>query len=282
MDSTDKIFDKLDSRNKPLRDAMQKMIDEQKPDLEKMRGEGIGQALADYGFKWAAEAAKPGATFLGSAATASPTLSASAAKLQELQTAAKQNHAKLKMEQMKYEVSLQKGDMQTAATLAGQIRQSQQAEKTLEFQMAKAQDDAKLEERKLAQTSSYYDTIKARQPENIMSLATQLMKDPAFKGTQNDAIAQAAHMLKGGIPADIRAGTASSANLEKALTAIDAKYPLLKIMKTSDPEYASMKAAYDRDVRNAYTRHGGAGISGAAPTGGSNVMRFDSQGNQIQ
>jgi hypothetical protein len=53
-------------------------------------------------------------------------------------------------------------------------------------------------------------------------------------------------------------------------------------MKTSDPEYASMKAAYDRDVRNAYTRHGGAGISGAAPTGGSNVMRFDSQGNQIQ
>jgi hypothetical protein len=265
MDSTDKIFEKLDSRNKPLRDAMQKMIDEQKPDLEKMRGEGLGQALAEYGFKWAAEAAKPGATFLGSASTASPTLSASAAKLQELQTAAKQNHAKLKMEQMKYEVSLQKGDMQTAATLAGQIRQSQQAEKALEFQMAKAQDDAKMEERKLAQTGSYYDTLKARQPENIMSLAANLMKDPAFKGTQNDAIAQAAHLLKGGIPADIRAGTASAANLDKALKDITAKYPLLKIMKPSDPEYASMKAAYDQDVRDAYTRHGSAGISGAVP-----------------
>jgi hypothetical protein len=265
MDSTDKIFEKLDARNKPLRDAMQKMIDEQKPDTEKMRNTGIGQALAEFGFKMAAEAAKPGARFLGSAAAASPTLSASAAKMQELETAAKQNHAKLKMEQMKYEVSLQKGDMQTAATMAGQIRQSQQAEKTLAFQIAKAQDDAKMEERKLAQTGSYYDAVKARQPENVMSLAKELMRDPAFKGTQNDAIEKAAYLLKGGVAAGIRGETASAANLDKALKDIAAKYPLLRIMKTTDAEYPSMKAAYDRDVAAAYARHGNAGISGAVP-----------------
>jgi hypothetical protein len=187
--------------------------------------------------------------------------------MQELETAAKQNHAKLKMEQMKYEVSLQKGDMQTAATMAGQIRQSQQAEKTLAFQMAKAQDDAKMEERKLAQTGSYYDTLKARQPENIMSLANQLMKDPSFKGTQNDAIAQAAHLLKGGVPANIRAETANSANLEKALKDIDAnfKYKMLALMDPSDPKYAPLKAAYDAERQEAYARHGGAG---AAPSAG--------------
>jgi hypothetical protein len=71
--------------------------------------------------------------------------------------------------------------------------------------------------------------------------------------------------------------------LDKALKDIAAKYPLLKIMKPTDPEYASTKAAYDADVRAAYARHGGAGISDALPAaGGSKVMRFDSQGNQIQ
>ena len=247
-----------------------------------MRNKGIGQALAEFGFKFAAEAAKPGARFLGSAAAASPALSAASAKMQELETAANQNFAKLKLDQTKYEVALKKGDMQAASTLAAQIRQGQQQDRAFQLQLAQAQDNAQLEREKMAMTGDYYRSITSRQPENVMSLAKQLMQDPTFKGTQNDAIEKAAYLLKGGVAAGIRSDTASAANLDKALKDIATKYPLLKIMKTSDPEYASMKAAYDRDVRNAYTRHGGAGISGAAPTGGSNVMRFDSQGNQIQ
>jgi hypothetical protein len=117
----------------------------------------------------------------------------------------------------------------------------------------------------MAMTGDYYRSITSRQPENVMSLATQLMQDPTFKGSQNDAIEKAAYLLKGGVAAGIRSDTASAANLDKALKDITAKYPLLKIMKTSDPEYASMKAAYDADVRDAYARHGGAGISGAVP-----------------
>jgi len=265
LDETDKILAKLDARNKPQKEAMAKLMESMKPNIEEMKKQGLGQALAEYGFKWAAEASKPGARFLGSAASASPTLSSSLAKAQELQTTAQQNFAKLKMDQMKYEVALEKGDMQLAATLAGQIRQGQQADKALQFQIAKAQDDAKMEERKLAQTGEYYRAIAGRQPENVMSLARNLMQDPAYKGTQNDAIEKAAYLLKGGVSAGIRGETASAANLDKALKDITAKYPLLKIMKPSDSEYASMKAAYDADVRAAYTRHGNAGISGAVP-----------------
>jgi hypothetical protein len=117
----------------------------------------------------------------------------------------------------------------------------------------------------MAQTGAYYKSISARQPENVMSLAKELMQDPTFKGTQNDAIEKAAYLLKGGISAGIRSDTASAANLDKALKDISTKYPLLKIMKTTDPEYPSMKAAYDQDVAAAYARHGNAGISGAVP-----------------
>jgi hypothetical protein len=271
-----KIREEFGKQDKPFIEEMRKFVEQQKPNLEEIRGSSKRQALIDFGARLAEESSKRGreshgkgiAGLLSAAAASTPTLSAAAAKMQDLEATAKKNFAQLKMDQTKYEFALQKGDMQSATTLAGQIRQGQQQDKTLQFQIAKAQDDAKMEERKLAQTAGYYDTIKARQPENIMSLATQLMKDPAFKGSQNDAITQAAHLLKGGIPADIRAGTASSANLDKALKDISTKYPLLKIMKTTDPEYPSMKAAYDRDVAAAYARHGNAGISGAVPSAG--------------
>jgi hypothetical protein len=275
-----KIREEFGKQDKPFIEEMRKFVEQQKPNLEEIRSSSKRQALIDFGARLAEESSKRGreshgkgiAGLLSAAAASTPTLSAAAAKMQDLEATAKKNFAQLKMDQTKYEFALQKGDMQSATTLAGQIRQGQQQDKALQFQIAKAQDDAKMEARKLAQTGSYYDTIKARQPENIMSLATQLMKDPAFKGSQNDAITQAAHLLKGGIPADIRAGTASSANLEKALTAISTKYPLLKIMKPSDSEYPAMKAAYDADVRAAYARHGGGGISDALPSSNATSM----------
>ena len=272
MKTAKEIRNELDKENAPMLDELRKAIEAQKPDTEAMRNKGIGQALAEFGFKFAAEAAKPGARFLGSAAAASPALSAASAKMQELETAANQNFAKLKLDQTKYEVALKKGDMQTASTLAAQIRQGQQQDRAFQLQLAQAQDNAQLEREKMAMTGDYYRSITSRQPENVMSLATQLMKDPAFKGTQNDAIEKAAYLLKGGISAGIRSDTASAANLDKALKDITAKYPLLKIMKTSDPEYASMKAAYDRDVRDAYARHGGAGISDALPSSNATNM----------
>ena len=272
MKTAKEIRNELDKENAPMLEELRKAIDAQKPDTEGMRNRGIGQALAEFGFKFAAEAAKPGARFLGSAAAASPSLSAAAAKMQELETDANKNFAKLKLDQTKYEVALKKGDMQTASTLASQIRQGQQQDRAFQFQLAQAQDNAELERQKMAMTGDYYRSITSRQPENVMSLATQLMKDPAFKGTQNDAIEKAAYLLKGGISAGIRSDTASAANLDKALKDITAKYPLLKIMKTSDPEYASMKAAYDADVRSAYARHGGAGISDALPSSNATNM----------
>ena len=279
MKTAKEIRNELDKENAPMLDELRKAIDAQKPDTEGMRNRGIGQALADFGFKFAAEAAKPGARFLGSAAAASPSLSAAAAKMQELETAANQNFAKLKLDQTKYEVALKKGDMQAASTLAAQIRQGQQQDRAFQLQLAQAQDNAQLEREKMAMTGDYYRSITSRQPENVMSLAKELMRDPTFKGTQNDAIEKAAYLLKGGVAAGIRGETASAANLDKALKDVATKYPLLKIMKTTDPEYPSMKAAYDRDVAAAYARHGNAGISGAVPTANPAAFQVEKLSN---
>lgn len=74
----------------------------------------------------------------------------------------------------------------------------------------------------------------------------------------NDALEKAGRLLKPtGYAADVKAGTARNANLDKALEMIDEKFPLLTILRPENPRYAPMKAEYDALVKAAYTRYGG-------------------------
>jgi hypothetical protein len=207
-------------------------MEEQKPDLEKIRQRGIGQAITNFGFTMAANASK-GGSFMDSVASASPVLAATMEKTQELQTAAQQNYSKMRMEQMKYEVALQKGDMQTAATLAGQIRQSQQADKLLQFNIAKAKDEMSIARQQLAQSGG-------RQPETIQNLAAKIMQDPSFKGTPNQALERAALLLKG-TGAGINAGAKDKATFISGMKEIDTAYP--PIIAKRDPSMASERSA---------------------------------------
>jgi hypothetical protein len=77
------------------------------------------------------------------------------------------------------------------------------------------------------------------------------MQDPTFKGTQNDAIAQAANMLKGGIPAGIRAETSLAEARAKAIEKVDASLTgkLFALTDESDPKYAERKKKYDQQVK---------------------------------
>jgi hypothetical protein len=114
------------------------------------------------------------------------------------------------------------------------------------------------------------------------------MQDPTFKGTQNDAIAQAANMLKGGIPAGIRAETSLAETRAKAIEKVDASLTgkLFALTSESDPKYAERKKKYDQQVRQQMEQlipPGGMPSAGNAPpsSGGSNIIRFDTQGNPI-
>ena len=257
------IRKELGAENQPIIDEMRKMIEGQKTDVEAMKSQGLSQALAEFGFKMAANASRPGARFLESASSAAPTLAAASAKTQELITASQQNYAKLRMDQTKYEVALQKNDMQTAATMAASIRQGHQQDKLLQFNIAKAKDELELENRKHASTTSYQQASLSRH-ENISNLTREIMQNEGLPYGQ--ALEKAGRLLRPtGYAADVRAGTAQNANLDKALKDIDAKqkYMLMFMLPPDNPRYGPLKAEYDAEIRAANARYGGGEVPNA-------------------
>lgn len=119
---------------KALNDQIAKMGGRSK----EIREQGLGKALAEFGFNMAAAAAQPGRAgnrglrgLLQSAATASPTLAASASRTDELARAADDNAMKMALTMKQYEIAQRKGDTQAASQMAQNMRMLQQAEKQI-------------------------------------------------------------------------------------------------------------------------------------------------------
>ena len=227
-----------------------------------MKDRGLAQALAEYGFGVAARASRPGARALESFAGEAPTLSKVAAKTDELINARKDNYAKLQMDQAKYEVALAKSDMQTAATLAGQIRQGQQQDKMLQFHIAKAQDDLALEKQKLAQTGAYYNAIAGRQPDTISNLTRDIMAQTGLP--YEKAQERAANILKG-TGAGITAAAKDRATFINGMKEIDQNYPPL--LATRDPKIAAERSLAIQRLKSVTNMTDQDIGGGAAPAG---------------
>lgn len=267
-DSTMKIMDELGKRNQPILDELRRNMEEQKPDTAAMKEKGLAQALAAFGFSMAEKASKRGregygpgiAGAIASAAAASPVLSETAAKTDKLIQDRQDNYAKLKMDQAKYEVALAKSDMQTAATLAGQIRAGQQADKLLQFHIADAQDRMALERDKLAQSAAQQRQLMSKY-ETVGGLTRDIM---ANEGLPYDkALEKAGNILKGGIAAGIRGDVTSKVSLAKELDKIEATYPPMMRSGTSKMAQDNQRA-YDAAIRRAYSIYGD-GASGNMP-----------------
>jgi hypothetical protein len=117
---------------------------------QEIRDKGLGKALAEYGFAWAAKAAEPGARFTGSAAKASPTFAASALRTDELAQAAEDNALKMRLTMKQYEIAQRKGDTQAAAQMAQNMRMLQQTEKQIQLQREHYASQAGLGQAQLA------------------------------------------------------------------------------------------------------------------------------------
>lgn len=131
MASTKKMMAYFESRSKPEMDKLQAMIDKSGGDSKEIKEQMLGKALAQYGFQWAANASKPGARFIGSAAEASPVISQSVAESQKLAREAEQNQLKLNMSMQQFRIAQSKGDEQAAMNWAQQVRQLKQSEQML-------------------------------------------------------------------------------------------------------------------------------------------------------
>jgi len=245
----------------PLLDQINKSVEEAKPDSEAIKQQGLGQALAQFGFKMAAAAAKPKARFLESASAAAPELATAAAKTQDLIAAQQQNYNKLKMDQTKYEVALQNGNMKDAAILAGQIRAGRQADKQLAATMARYEDQFKNEQAQLAVQRQQVAATAGRQPEDLRSLAAVLMKNDQSL-TMSQALEQASK-LRYGMSADIRSDASTKAALAKELTDIDKEFPPITLQGDSKLAQRSRAERQDR-INRLYATYGMSPSEGGA------------------
>jgi hypothetical protein len=262
IDQTKQITDMFEARFKPQMDSLRANVEASKPDNDAIRQQGIGQALAQFGFKMAANAAKPGARFLESAASASPELSDAAAKTQDLMAARQKNYQDMQMKQAQFELQFNNGNMKDATLLAGQLRQQQQADKQFQFHIANALDQQKLEEKKLGIMAS--TAAKQREPEALQMLqyAKQHPEDQALL----EKILGQVHTGLGA--AGIRAEATGNAKLADEIEKIKARYPLLNLpYDPSNPKYAASKARMDAEIAEAQKNYGsrGTSISDAAP-----------------
>jgi hypothetical protein len=105
---------------------------------DKIKQQGMGRMLAEFGAALAKSAAQPGKTgnrgisgLLMNAAEAAPVAAQSMMSTQDAVRAAESNDAKLNMEMAKYRVALAKGDQTAAMSYAQNVRQLQQQQTQL-------------------------------------------------------------------------------------------------------------------------------------------------------
>jgi hypothetical protein len=197
-----KIRDELGKPYQPILDKLNAAIEAQKPNEQAMKDRGLAQALTQFGFGMAERASKPGARFLESASGAAPVIGTVVAETNKLIEAKKDNYAKMQLDQAKYEVALSQGNMQIAATMAAEIRRSQQQDKLLDFNIAKAKDELALKERELAQQAANQAQMLGRY-ETIGSLTRDIMRNEGLPYPQ--ALEKAARLHRPtGYAADVR------------------------------------------------------------------------------
>jgi plasmid stability protein len=141
MGAYEQMRDRLSAENKPILDRLDKLGEKLSGRADKIRSEMLPKMLAEFGFQWAAGAAKPGqarrpglAGALESAAAASPALAASAAESQKAIDKAEDAYTLLQMENAKYRLAMQKGDNATAMQHATNMRQLEVSMRQLQLQ----------------------------------------------------------------------------------------------------------------------------------------------------
>jgi hypothetical protein len=141
MEQYNEMFSQLSNENKPLLDRLNKAVEKSSGRAERLRAEALPRALAEFGFQWAANAAKPGqarraglAGAIESAASAAPILAASAAESQKAIDKAEDAYTQLQMEQAKFELAMRKGDRATAMQHATNMRQLETSLRQLQLQ----------------------------------------------------------------------------------------------------------------------------------------------------
>ena len=276
------ILDKLSARSKPAMDSLNAQVESIKGRPEEIKARGLNEAIAQYGFGFAQKAAKPGARLLGAASEASPILAESMMNTKKSIQAAQDNYINLKMNQTKYQIALDKGDMQTAATLAGQLRQEKQSQKMLELTAAHYADDYKIKQQQVAATNR-------AQGAPIMQVYNELKSDPANKNkSREELMGLASRAVSGAQYAGAEQRGLASYLKEKS--EIEKDFKTLPLLPPNSPMRKQMEGARQQrldDLNKMYPGVAGqegapsGSISSAVPQGGQRTAPAGLQQSDI-
>jgi hypothetical protein len=167
---------------------------------------------------------------------------------------------KLKMDQTRYQVALDKGDMQAATTLASQIRQGDMQQKQLDA-LVKHQDKVlEIERKKLGVTAAAYAPQAIREAEALMSYTPGLSFQDAYKQAtrQRDASENAA-------------GARDRAALSKGLLELNEKHDKQNLIYPPNSAEGKKQAIKQQTERRLLYESLGFPYTGGAPTANSNI-----------
>jgi len=204
------------AQQKADQEAMQARLAEQR------KGAGA-DALAQFGFQMAAQAAKPGARFLGSAAAAAPSITDALAQSKKIENAMQDNMLAMNRENAKFNLSVSKGDMSNALAHAEALRKQKHDQEMLGLEYKKLGI--------LAQQANQTATSP------IQKIAAQLQASNP-KLSVEDSLNRASEIAG----YKFRTDAAQQGRQDVQKQKIEAEFGMMKFMDPSSPLYQKLQA----------------------------------------
>jgi hypothetical protein len=118
------VFDMISQGNNADLQVLKDQMTKGDQQVDETKGHALGNILMAFGANWAANASKPGAQFLSSAAASAPAAQQEMATQDKIVRDMNDVQNKIKMDYTKFQISLKKDDQKTAFAAAGDMQKN--------------------------------------------------------------------------------------------------------------------------------------------------------------
>lgn len=119
------MYDMISQGNSDMLQGLKDQIDQGDQQVNETKGHALGNILMAFGANWAANASKPGAQFLSSAAASAPAAQQEMASQDKIVRDMRDAQNKIKTDFTKFQISLKKDDQKTALQAAQDMERNE-------------------------------------------------------------------------------------------------------------------------------------------------------------
>ena len=167
------MFDMISQGNNADLQVLKDQMTKGDQQVDETKGHALGNILMAFGANWAANASKPGATFMSSAAASAPAAQQEMATQDKILRDMNDVQNKIKMDYTKFQISLKKDDQKTALAAAGDIERNTLLATQIAQQAAASRGEIALKGVQLQQ-----------QADEALATANYRLKELGIKGSQ--------------------------------------------------------------------------------------------------